>query len=971
MSIVTFTLKSATTNAAAPFSIGHAFRRGDVPAGSQLVSGLSDMQVVAKNAWPDGSLKFAVISGLAPLVANTPLLVVLSIGTPAAGTALTTADLKATGITASITTDAIGGGFAYGFATWATTDWDAPFQTWISGPKMSSWIYRKPIGTDPHLVAWLEVRLWSGGEVEVLPWVENGYLKVAGATNKNALYSFFLGSHVFGANIDLKHHQRTVLIDSAALSYWWGTPFVVAPAHDKAYLQATELVPTYRAQVPSNSSLITGLASSYTPLAAGNIIYDGDYMLSTGYQTPIGLLPQHDMLYLVANADNIYGSVLRNGFSAGRWGIHYRDENTNRPLRFSQHATLAVGSGQGFWDYGGSTVSNWTATGTGGSPPLWDIAHSPAVGYMAYLLTGHWYFMEEVQFATVTNYLVHGNATALRDGSKGLVTPLAGAYGTRNGAWEWRSRIQALTVTPDTDTALRTEFINSIESNIDYFHATYIAQTNNPYGWVRPGEWYTDAQHGAPWQQDFFTAVFGWAVSMGLPISSTSTTKLAAFFQWKAKSVVRRLGVQGDFWYIYAAPYNMIISPATTPNYDTGAGPWLADDAAVYAATYATPPTWLTNVPNVLAADGMPGADSMWGNLQPAIAYAVRHGVPGAQAGYDRMVGASNWGALDTQFDSKPVWSVMPVAASAPLPAAVGIDHVTRVDTTDYISGVTVCGDGGFGVLASEIPTGFANPSLLANDVDGADPANTVYRTQILTGPSAGTLVVYEDGSAVCTPPSSGYVGVITGTQRIWKNNEVAYDTTYSFTFGTTGVTRNLTGANLSQSATVSTGAITVTRTVNLTGSNLNQAATVSSGAVTITPPAPPPAAPRYARPMADIRAGAWLPSSGSKLYAMTYAPSVNNTDFIYTTTPNVPAEVRLNPVQDPGTNTGQVVRYQAWSMSGTGIIVRLKQGSTVIAEWPHAALPTSPTVHVQILSTLECDSITDYTDLRFEFVAV
>ena len=35
-------------------------------------------------------------------------------------------------------------------------------------------------------------------------------------------------------------------------------------------------------------------------------------------------------------------SVVRNGYSAGRWEIHYRDENSNRPLRFSQYPNLTM-----------------------------------------------------------------------------------------------------------------------------------------------------------------------------------------------------------------------------------------------------------------------------------------------------------------------------------------------------------------------------------------------------------------------------------------------------------------------------------------------------------------------------------------------------------------------------------------------------------------------------------------------------
>jgi hypothetical protein len=56
----------------------------------------------------------------------------------------------------------------------------------------------------------------------------------------------------------------------------------------------------------------------------------------------------------------------------------------------------------------------------------------------------------------------------------------------------------------------------------------------------------------------------------------------------------------------------------------------------------------------------MPGERALWGNLVPAIAYAVRHGVPGALEAYNRMVGASNWPALRDAFNQRPVWAVQP-----------------------------------------------------------------------------------------------------------------------------------------------------------------------------------------------------------------------------------------------------------------------------------------------------------------------
>jgi hypothetical protein len=50
-----------------------------------------------------------------------------------------------------------------------------------------------------------------------------------------------------------------------------------------------------------------------------------------------------------------------------------------------------------------------------------------------------------------------------------------------------------------------------------------------------------------------------------------------------------------------------------------------------------------------------------WGNLMPAIAYAVDHGAPGASAAWARLTGASNWSVLASAgFDDIPIWGIVP-----------------------------------------------------------------------------------------------------------------------------------------------------------------------------------------------------------------------------------------------------------------------------------------------------------------------
>ena len=239
-----FQLTSETGGNALPFTLGYAFKKGEVPAGANVVGTIPDLQVIGKNWWPDGSLKFAIISGRANLAAATPQTINLMTGTPASAPVLTTSDLKASGISAAV------GCGAFGTASWSGTDWDAPFQNWVSGPQMSSWLYRKQVGNDAHLVAWLEVRLYAGGGVEVLPWVENGYLNVPGPTNKSATYTFTLGgSQRFSGAFDLAHHCRAVLASGAVLSHWLGSDPKITPKHNVAYLQDTRLVPAYRGAV--------------------------------------------------------------------------------------------------------------------------------------------------------------------------------------------------------------------------------------------------------------------------------------------------------------------------------------------------------------------------------------------------------------------------------------------------------------------------------------------------------------------------------------------------------------------------------------------------------------------------------------------------------------------------------------------------------------------------------------------------
>lgn len=649
-----FSLTAAAGGAALPFTLGFGFRKGEVPSGSGVVGSIPNLQVVPQTTWPDGSLRFAVVSGRADLVSGTPLTVRLArTAAPVPAPALTLANLVATNLTAAISTD------QFGAASWSGNDWNAPFLAWVSGPQMSSWIYRKPIGSDQSLVGWLEVRLYAGGAVEVLPWVENGYLKVPNPSNRNTTWHFSLGGNErFAAAFDLPHHTRTVLLSGTELSYWLGAPVRVVPNHDKAYLQATGLVPSYRAAVASNATLWGHLPTSYAPLQQGGY---SNAMGSAGYQPTIGPLPEWDVVYLCSNDARAYAAVLFNAFSAGRFGIHYRDETTQRPIRFSSypHLLFAGGASSGLSGVGASTTGETTPVTSGTAPPVYDLPHHPSMGYLAFLITGRFYFLEELQFLATTNFLL--NPDAMRLATQGVFQTTTGSNTTRGAGWAVRTLAQAASATPDSD-PLRAEFLSSLASNIAWYHGRYVAQPNNPQGFVAPYSNY-NASSGkymeAAWMQDFVTAAFGLAQELDLPLPAARMTQLSEFFAWKARSIIGRLGGTAPTEYLYrdAAVYTIAVAPETNPDFTNGTGPWYANWGEVYSATLGTPNP---GQEGDLRGSYFPDATSYWGNLQPAMAYAVQFGVPGAREAYARMTGASNWPAMVSNFNVAPVWSVRP-----------------------------------------------------------------------------------------------------------------------------------------------------------------------------------------------------------------------------------------------------------------------------------------------------------------------
>jgi hypothetical protein len=221
-------------------------------------------------------------------------------------------------------------------------------------------------------------------------------------------------------------------------------------------------------------------------------------------------------------------------------------------------------------------------------------------------------------------------------------------------------------------------------------------------------------------------------------------------------------------------------------------------------------------------------------------------------------------------------------------------------------------------------------------------------------------------GTLQCTSAVSSRHGMIVGAFKLPVSNAPYTLTASKGTFNLTGKVINVL---VSHKATISTC------TFNLTGSATSFVVTypviVSTGAFALTGNiATLVAVTHYARPVTDVSVGAWTPSAGTDLYAMVDEDTYVDTDYIQTTAAST-CELGLSAAIDPGTSSGQVLKYRAKSDTTGTLIATLMQGATTIATRTHTSVPSSWTDYTMTLTSGECDAITNYAGLKVRLEAV
>lgn len=648
--IVALTLTSSVGGELLPWTAGHFFRQGDFPAGSTIIADVPAFQAVVRNYWPDGSIKFAVLSGRCNFAAGVARPVVLARGAATTGKVLTEADLVAAapGLTVQLG--------SLGTVELASVIGKAHRQL-LSGTVASEWQYRATLPREPQLAVWFYVRLYQGGRIELMVSVENGYFDLTDAMNKPVQVIVKSGARVLYDSvspIDIKHHTRVVAAQGHSGKLWIGGDPGVIPMHDTAYLQRTGAVPAFQATSISGTAL-AGLAQSYQPNAQHNL--PGNQLGGGGDSPSIGWLPKWDACYVVSADPRAYRAVLVNSFAAGAWSTHWRNGASNEVVAYGDFPTVKKPTSSGA-NYGGRNFYS----GQYGTD--WDISHGWLPGYTAYLVTGDYWHLESLQF--FVKWVHYSSGLAARGNATGLMVRSLQSRGT---AWAIRNCAMAAAMTPDADRE-RAAYINAVGASLTWlrgYHTNPLGIVLEPdqAGWGDPGGQRT-------WMSDYVVGTVAWVLDQKI-LSGTQLTDAQAFMQWMGKGLVERFsdGSNPRGWHWMYQTYSPVVSTATFPdnqnqaNFDANWGIAFErafgrangtdlDTPEIKAYNWATP----NKIASWSTASSFGAGYFEYGMC--ALAQCVNQGITGAAAAFRRITSASNYPSCKASLANDPRFGLAP-----------------------------------------------------------------------------------------------------------------------------------------------------------------------------------------------------------------------------------------------------------------------------------------------------------------------
>lgn len=633
---ITLENTGSTEQKGAPLTFGQVFAPGHLGADDTLRGELGDgstvpLQVVVKARHPDGSARHALISLLAPALAPGQARSIALARTSSAraawlaqayGDGPSPAALLDKGFSAQVRIQL--GDKVYSASPDALLR-AGKFSTWLAGPLTAEWHVSTPLADadgvpHPHLAARFALRAAQGNaRARVDVTLENAWAFEPAPQN----FTYDAEIRVAGTPVYTKpalthyHHARWRKV------FWWGGAPQVHLRHNTAYLIATRAVPNYDRSLQIGETELQALRASWSgprtePMGSG---LANPYMPTTGGRPDIGLLPGWAATYLLSMDARAKEVTLGSADLAGSWPAHYRNKATGRPVSLFEYPYMTI--------YGlrTDTVNPATkqqeafpicaAPGACATATAVDTSHQPGFAYLPYLVTGDYYYLEELHFYTMWN--TFQSNPGYRDRVKGLFK----SDQVRGQGWSLRTLAQAAYITPDDD-SFKAQFAFFLKSNLDWYNASYSANpAANALGAIVNGYalGYDNGTALAPWMDDFFTSAIGHAVELG-------RADAIPLLKYKIRFPIARMTATDACWITGAAYSLKVRDSATSPFYASMGQAWHATNPATLAALPCASADMAAALK--LKVGEMTGYSysntGFPSNMQPALAYAADAG---------------------------------------------------------------------------------------------------------------------------------------------------------------------------------------------------------------------------------------------------------------------------------------------------------------------------------------------------------
>ncbi len=675
---------SGTTQADRLVSMGRPFREGEIQNFAQaLVDGAPvPTQCDVKNRWPDGSVRFAIVTFVIPQLLPSGSVLVAFVNRPGvhAGGALTQQEMVAPEFDFDGTIEMIGPTTetVSARAMLATGRW----RYWLKGPLVTAVIvedrsparsFDKDFGDaskalHPIFEAWFYPRNHA---VELGYTVENTWASSTASKGMRDLsYGLVLRSGHSSPRVEfLQRPFKHIAKSRWHKRYWVGRePGGIRIDHNTAYLVTTRAIPNYDAGLKIAETLV---AAKYEAWLKAPKTLDGDGWGIGGYAKNltaggaadwIGLLTTWDALYLLTMDERMREMAIGNADLSGRTPWHYREADTRagtghyfeaplsgsvdthgRVVSVNARRTVSLSDLGTDTDCGEAYRPDRIHTGIATSDG-WETTrdHMPDTAYLAYLLTGRFYYLEELQYQAafiiahkIGCYTSGAQLAYNRQGHRGYLHDTQ----LRGDAWGFRTLAYAAALSPD-ETPEKAYFEDKLRNNIAAWEGEHDLPLSDPsrladWTWARTyrldprgasplGIWqdgpafvqpplYTDGRlktAASPWEENFLLAALGMARNLGystdgllrfmarprlnLLLNPAANPYLIAEYRWPGK-----LSTTGSWIQTYPSFAAQFVSPPTT---------WLRDGTADHGYGFIALAALSYLTPYVL--DGYSGRDA-------------------------------------------------------------------------------------------------------------------------------------------------------------------------------------------------------------------------------------------------------------------------------------------------------------------------------------------------------------------------